>query len=84
MGDIAEAMLDGLFCASCSEMLDGSAPGYPRTCADCQKGQQQAKPKRGRQCSICGKSRVKWGDQDLRNHMRDAHGISAGQEAKAA
>jgi len=32
MGEIAEAMSNGLFCACCGVMLDGEEPGYPRYC----------------------------------------------------
>lgn len=35
MGDIANAMLDGTFCQQCGEYIDGTAPGYPRTCGGC-------------------------------------------------
>lgn len=33
MGEIAEAMLEGLFCGTCGAMLDGDEPGYPRYCS---------------------------------------------------
>lgn len=36
MGDIAEAILDGLFCQVCGEVIDEESPGYPRTCEGCQ------------------------------------------------
>jgi len=35
MGDVADAILDGLFCQCCGELIDGDEPGYPRTCAGC-------------------------------------------------
>lgn len=35
MGDIADAMLDGLLCQICGELIDGEEPGYPRTCPAC-------------------------------------------------
>ncbi len=25
----------GYYCQSCGEVIDGSEPGYPRTCKDC-------------------------------------------------
>ncbi len=37
MGDIADAILDGEFCQYCGELIDGEAPGYPRTCAGCRE-----------------------------------------------
>ena len=33
MGEIAEAMLNGLFCEGCGELLDGDEPGYTRYCS---------------------------------------------------
>ena len=35
MGEIAEAILDGVFCQVCGEYI-GEEVGYPRTCAGCQ------------------------------------------------
>lgn len=35
MGDIADAVLDGLFCESCGDLIDGEETGYPRNCEDC-------------------------------------------------
>lgn len=35
MGEIAEAMLEGLFCQACGELIDGEEPGYPRDCPGC-------------------------------------------------
>lgn len=32
MGEIAEAMLNGLFCEGCGELIDGDEPGFPRYC----------------------------------------------------
>ena len=34
MGDIAEAMIDGLMCQVCGIFMHESV-GYPRTCQDC-------------------------------------------------
>jgi hypothetical protein len=36
MGEIAEAMINGLFCEMCGAYLDGEEPGYPRRCSDCE------------------------------------------------
>lgn len=35
MGEIAEAMINGLFCQQCGAYIDGQEPGYPRNCDDC-------------------------------------------------
>ena len=36
MGDIADAMVEGLFCQMCGGYIDGEEPGYPRYCsAEC-------------------------------------------------
>jgi hypothetical protein len=35
MGDAAEDVLDGLMCQGCGELIDGDAPGWPRTCDGC-------------------------------------------------
>ena len=32
MGDIADAMLNGLLCECCGSFIDGDEPGYPRYC----------------------------------------------------
>jgi hypothetical protein len=34
MGDIADDILDGIFCQECGEYI-GEAVGYPRTCIGC-------------------------------------------------
>lgn len=36
MGEIAEAMVNGLFCEQCGALVDGKEVGYPRLCADCE------------------------------------------------
>lgn len=37
MGEIADAMISGLFCEQCGCYIDGEEPGYPRQCAGCQR-----------------------------------------------
>src|SRR5882762_3343429 len=32
MGEMAEAILEGLFCECCGELIDGEEPGHPRRC----------------------------------------------------
>lgn len=46
MGEIAEAMINGLFCEQCGSYIDGNEPGYPRKCSDC-------KPKRKKPKKMC-------------------------------
>ena len=36
MGEIADDIIDGIFCEWCGEYI-GDAVGYPRKCFDCQK-----------------------------------------------
>ncbi len=35
MGEIADAMVNGLLCEWCGVYVDGEEPGYPRLCEDC-------------------------------------------------
>lgn len=35
MGEIADAMVEGLFCEECGAWIDGEEPGYPRKCDNC-------------------------------------------------
>jgi hypothetical protein len=37
MGEIADALINGLMCEQCGIYLDGDQPGYPRCCEDCAK-----------------------------------------------
>lgn len=30
MGEIADAMINGLFCEQCGVVVDGEEPGYPK------------------------------------------------------
>ena len=56
MGEIADAMLEGIFCEQCGEYLGEDAPGHPRLCEACQEGCYEC-PVHGRQdgpdCSRC-------------------------------
>jgi hypothetical protein len=36
MGEIAEAIISGLFCQGCGEVIDDTEPGYARFCRGCQ------------------------------------------------
>ena len=69
MGDIADMMLDGLLDSETGELIDGEAPGHPRTLRRLRKAQQrQAKP---HQCSECGKRFAT--DQGLKDHCKAKH-----------
>lgn len=46
MGEITEAILEGLFCQICGGYLDGNEPGYPRTCEICEKNAKPSKKKK--------------------------------------
>ena len=35
MGDIADGIVEGLFCEHCCCIIDGDETGYPRSCHDC-------------------------------------------------
>lgn len=35
MGEIADGVINGLFCAECCGIIDGEEPGYERKCEDC-------------------------------------------------
>jgi len=35
MGEIADAMINGLMCEQCGVYLDGEEPGFTRCCTDC-------------------------------------------------
>lgn len=48
MGEIAEAMLNGLLCEQCGALIDGEEPGYPRICSDCQVSNSKTKTKTSR------------------------------------
>ena len=36
MSEIAEMMLDGTLCERCGGIIDGTTPGFPRLCEDCE------------------------------------------------
>ena len=40
MGDIADAVIEGMMCELCGVYL-GIGPGYPRQCEDCQNEETQ-------------------------------------------
>lgn len=36
MSQVVDDMLDGFTCQQCGAFVDGEAPGYPRSCEDCE------------------------------------------------
>lgn len=37
MGEVIEDMLEGLICQDCGVLIDGTCPGYPRSCESCEE-----------------------------------------------
>ena len=74
MGEMAEAILDGIFCEGCGEYMGGSC-GHTRRCDDCGPGPTSpAAPKTNPgkvKCRICGKA-VKKG-QGIKDHLKNVH-----------
>lgn len=76
MGEIAEAMLEGLLDSETGEYIDGESPGYPRSPA--REARERAERRRApppepkaHRCADCGKRfKTKRARQD---HQRDAH-----------
>lgn len=81
MGEIAEAMLDGVFCQSCGELIgDGEGCGFPVTCEACGGDSEPEddvlyvaleRPLRVYGCEKCTRRFASKGA--LRNHYQDAH-----------
>ena len=82
MGEYADMMIEGLLDEETGELIDGTAPGYPRSRAYGNlPGQRKKKPSKNvaaglsavgkAQCPTCGK-RVK--AAGLKDYMRDKHG----------
>lgn len=72
MGEIAQAILDGLLDAESGELIDGTAPGYPRTIPDAVERRRinaQAATGLPFPCPGCARSFKHKGD--LRVHRRD-------------
>lgn len=44
MAEIADDIVDGLICQYCQQLVDGDAPGHPRTCPSC-KADERRKPR---------------------------------------
>jgi hypothetical protein len=37
VGEIAEAVLFGIYCSECGVVVDGEAVGFPRQCEECEE-----------------------------------------------
>ena len=86
MGEIAEAMLNGVFCQQCGTFL-GDEVGYPRTCHGC-RAPEGPRPEVKRvpyRCPICGKKAKWW--RGVLTHLEQSHAkskkISRGRLAAA-
>ena len=68
MGDVADMILEGFLDSVTGEVIDGDAPGYPRTEeVDYRPGRKRHK------CPTCGKKFGRPGP--LSQHRRDKHGF---------
>jgi len=66
MGEIADMMIEGLLDCETGEVIDGNAPGYPRTSRKKHSGNNM-----GPRCPNCGKKLKN--AQGLKDHLRDVH-----------
>lgn len=67
MGEYADMFLDGLLDEETGELIDGDAPGYPRSpTRDARESRDKIK------CPTCGKVVKKVG---LSQHQKDKHGV---------
>lgn len=73
MGEIADMILDGLLDEETGELIDGDAPGYPRspTREARERRVMRAKKRSEIKCPQCGK--LCSGDGGLRDHVRAKH-----------
>ena len=46
MGEMADAVLEGLFCQDCGGYIDGDEPGHPRSCGCLARGGADSQPKK--------------------------------------
>jgi len=70
MGEIADMMIEGLLDSETGELIDGDAPGYPRT----MRKKKHSGNRYGPKCPDCGK-RLR-SEQGVKDHRRDVHGVS--------
>lgn len=45
MGEIADGVINGLFCIECQGIVDGEEPGFERTCDSCKGYRRKRKSK---------------------------------------
>lgn len=69
MGEIADMTIEGFLDSETGEVIDGTAPGYPRTKGSYPKGKRLSSKKH--RCPVCGKKLRT--QQGLRDHQRDKH-----------
>lgn len=74
MGDAADMILDGLLDEETGELIDGDAPGYPRS--PTREARQRMRPRRRKPkgttpCELCGKKFR--GDAGLAAHYQAKH-----------
>lgn len=67
MGEIADMIIEGLLDSETGELIDGDAPGYPRTMRRSDKTR----------CPECGKTLRS--EQGVKDHRRDSHGVREGE-----
>lgn len=82
MGEYADMFLDGLLDEETGELIDGDAPGYPRSPHRERRQANRRNARKAKQakpflCRTCGK-RLK-SQQSLDDHCRDKHGINSEQ-----
>ena len=75
MGEIADLILEGVFCQGCGIAL-GAPCGFPRFCRHCESQESFVAPKRTsrmrpHECKVCGKRFKK--AVGLAAHCRDVH-----------
>lgn len=71
MGDIADLIFDGFLDGETGEMIDGDAPGYPRSPTREARERHEHNAKRVK-CPQCGKLCAS--AQGLKDHARAKHG----------
>ena len=72
MGEIADLLIEGLLDEETGEIIDGDAPGYPRSPARDARNRRSKKKAEMTRCPTCQKVVKAAGVFD---HMRDVHGI---------
>lgn len=77
MGDYADMMIEGLLDEETGELIDGDAPGYPRSPTRDARNQSNRKSKGKKvKCPHC--ARKLKSEDGLQQHIKDVHGKSGG------